>query len=178
MLRFEAAILAVLAAAAALSGGCSNPEDSHPGDAQTDRQPPRMAADSDAARTRAAPPMDSALLHGVVDRRIVIYIEATPVELEEVRAGVSEDFSVIADDLMYYRSMAWEYLEGLPYDRVRIAGRRPISFLVSGVPRMFDFAEIELLDVVIAYEPGQQPRVIAPNAVESVLEYFGTAMQQ
>jgi hypothetical protein len=104
-----------------------------------------------------------------VAERLVLYVEATVRELEVLRDSSSaEDFPVIADDLMFYRATALEHLERHQVRFVRLTGRRPIEFVVAGKPRRYDFADVPLLDFLVLYEPGAEPRIIAPNEVELV----------
>lgn len=105
--------------------------------------------------------------------RVAIYMEATSADLDSARARLPEDdFYVMADDLMFYRSSAYEYLERRGVRVVRLAGRRPLSFLVNGVSRTYGFADFEPLDAIVLFEPGREPRVIAPVDLHLVDEYF------
>ena len=102
-----------------------------------------------------------------VAQRLVLYIEAPGSAIEALRDSIApEDFGVIADDLMFYRATAIEYLEKHDIAFVRLTGRRPIEFVVNGRVRSYDFADTQLLDFIILYETGREPRVIAPNEVE------------
>ncbi|MEX1181804.1 MAG: hypothetical protein WEF86_01115 [Gemmatimonadota bacterium] len=117
------------------------------------------------AETAAA--VGAALLADTIDRSIVVYVEASGAEIDAVRADYAEeDFAVVADDLMYYRATATEYLEAGGQPLVRVQGRRPLTFRVSGAAREYDFADVELLDFIIVYEPDAEPRIFAPNEVE------------
>lgn len=100
-------------------------------------------------------------------------MEATETDLAALRAEVlPEDFVVIADDLMYYRSTAHEVLAGLDVPVVRLHGRRPLEFRVDGGTRVYDFADIEWLDVLVLYLPGQEPRAVATVEAEVARAFF------
>ena len=105
--------------------------------------------------------------------RVVVYMEATPEQIEKARGSMSaEDFAVMADDLMFYRSSAHDWLQAqrLP---VRIfSGRRPLEFIVQGTVRRLDFADVPFLDVIVLYDAGREPRVIAPVDIGEASEYF------
>ena len=102
---------------------------------------------------------------------VVIYVEATPAEIGAARGNTSEsDFQVITDDLMFYRASAIEYLEKHKITFTRATGHRPLEFLVNGAPRTYDFKDVTLLDFVIAYDGRSEPRVIAPNVIETVVD--------
>jgi len=95
--------------------------------------------------------------------RIVIYVAATPDELAAVKAQMSEeDYFTMADDLMWYRATAHEFLEenGLPVRTV--TGKRPLTFVVNGEKKEFDFSGHTTLDVVILYETNREPQGVAP----------------
>jgi hypothetical protein len=105
------------------------------------------------------------------DRPIVIYIDATSAEIDAARQGHSEeDFATIADDLMYYRSTANEFLAVHRLPVLRLEGRRPLRFMVDGRVQQYDFAEWKLFDLIIAYDGVHAPRVIAPIDVNAVVD--------
>jgi hypothetical protein len=107
-------------------------------------------------------------------RRVVVFVTASAAELEALRGTVSEeDFAVIADDAMYYRATAYEFLEQHGFPVVSLEGRRPLAFRVGTATRRYDFADVAWLDFVVLYEPAREPRVLATNEVETALEYFG-----
>jgi hypothetical protein len=43
---------------------------------------------------------------------------------------------------------------------------------VKGAVRRYDLSEATTLDVIILYDPDREPRIIAPNDLESVSSYF------
>jgi hypothetical protein len=43
-------------------------------------------------------------------------------------------------------------------------------FVVNGAPRSYDFKDVTLLDFVIAYDGRNEPRIIAPNVIETVAD--------
>ena len=111
----------------------------------------------------------------LINRKRLIKVLATSDQIVAARSeGMSEeDFAVIADDLMFYRATAIEYLEKHGYPLLQLEGRRPLRFRVGNVARTYDFADVQLFDFIVAYEPGREPRVMAPNEVENVAAYFG-----
>lgn len=124
-------------------------------------------ANERAATTHVQPP------DGAYADRVAIYMEATTAELDSARARLPEaDFYVMADDLMFYRSSAYDYLERSGVRVVRLTGRRPLSFEVNGATRTYGFEGFEPLDAIVLFEPGREPRVIAPVDLHVVDEYF------
>jgi hypothetical protein len=118
-------------------------------------------------------PRPDRLLDGVITEPVVIYVDASAEELEAARDSVSEEeFAVIADDLMFYRSSANEYLEERRLPVVRVTGRRPIEFRVQGRSARYDFRHVALFDFIVLYQTDREPRVIAPNEVELAAKYF------
>jgi hypothetical protein len=116
---------------------------------------------------------DERILNQTISRRIVVFVEASDADLEAMRDRYSEeDFAVVADDLMFYRSTAIEYLEERHYPLLRIEGRRPLRFRVSGESRLLDLSDSQLPDLIVLYEPEREPRVISPNEVELTTNYF------
>ncbi len=102
-----------------------------------------------------------------------MFLEASAEEIDRARANLTnEDFEVMADDLMFYRSSAYEYLQQRNLPIKSFTGRRPLEFVVQGAVRRYDLAEIPWLDVIVLYDPNREPRVIAPAELEAVLEYF------
>ena len=125
---------------------------------------------ADVDTTSATIPRDS-----VITQPVILYVEATDSAIDAQRSEVSaDDFAVIADDLMFYRATAIEYLDSLPRPYTRVNGRRPLTFRVAGRPRTYDLRDVELLDFIVVYETDREPRVIAPNEAQVVAEYFGT----
>ena len=109
--------------------------------------------------------------------RVVVLLTASEAALDTVRAERSaEDFFVVADDMMFYRSGVYDLVEelGLPFRS--FTGRVPLTFRVGGVMRRYDFADVTWLDVVVLYEPGREPAVMAPIEFPMVVgDYFGAA---
>ncbi|MEX1258836.1 MAG: hypothetical protein WEG36_14575 [Gemmatimonadota bacterium] len=107
------------------------------------------------------------------EERVVVFMEATPEELEALRATVpEEDFATIADDLMFYRAEAHLFLEREGWPITTLAGRRPLEFVVSGEAKKYDFAALPALDAIVLFEPGKEPRAIAPLDVALAAAYF------
>lgn len=130
------------------------------------------AAQETDERDRVA--VDEQLLDRVIDRRIVIYVAAPHKEVRALRDRYTEEeFQIIADDLMFYRATAIEYLENQGYPLLRLNGRRPVTFQIAGAPRLFEFADIKFMDFVVLYERNREPRVLAPNEVDAAAAYFG-----
>ena len=145
---------------------CSNKQESRvPGRADSAAAVPNTPPSSGpSAETSSATPFT---------KPTVIYVEATEAEIEGARKGVSEeDFAVIADDLMFYRSSAVEWLEAWHIPFTRLTGRRPIQFTVNGVPESIDFKDITTLDFIVVYRPNEKPRVFAPNEIDGVRAYW------
>jgi hypothetical protein len=109
-------------------------------------------------------------------QRVVVFMEAASEDIERARAGVSEeDFAVIADDLMFYRSAAYEYLEKKQLPVVRWTGRRVVTFMADGRARQYDFSDWPTLDVIVLFDPGREPQAIAPADLHLVDAYFAAS---
>ncbi|HEU5207983.1 MAG TPA: hypothetical protein VFU06_01125 [Longimicrobiales bacterium] len=112
-------------------------------------------------------------------RRVVIFMEATFAALDSLRATYSEDdFAVVADDMMYYRATAYDYLEQHGVEVVRTEGRVQPLFEVEGEPRTFDFSDEPYMDLVVLYEPGKLPLAIAPVDIDRAADYFGLSLSR
>ena len=100
-------------------------------------------------------------------------MEAASEDIERTRAGVSEEtFAVIADDQMFYRSAAYEYLERKQLPVVRWTGRIAVTFMADGRARQYDFSDWPTLDVIVLFDPGREPQAIAPADLHLVDAYF------
>jgi hypothetical protein len=103
----------------------------------------------------------------------VIFVEASPAEIDSARAGrTEEDFAVIADDLMYYRASAHEQLAAADVSVVRVTGRRRLTFQVEGTARDYDFAQSPLLDLIIVYLPEREPVAFPTLEVDLAVKHF------
>lgn len=151
--------------------GCGVPE--------ADRTVPDSAAVDTMAPAAAAPPapLDST---GVEEglppfgERIVLFVEATMDDLDAARERLGDDdYYVTADDMMYYRATAYEFLENnsLPVRTVR--GKQPLRFIVNGQATPFDFSGITTLDVIILYDANREPQAIAPIDIDAARAYYG-----
>jgi len=133
-------------------------------------------ADTSTAEPVSTASSDPAPVHR---QRVAIFMEATPAALDSLRATYSEeDFAVVADDMMYYRATAYDYLEQHGVDVVRTEGRNPAQFEVEGEARTFDVSSEPYLDLIVLYEPGKQPLVIAPVDIDRAADYFGLGSGQ
>jgi len=150
--------------AALIAIACSNTQDSRvPVQGDSAAQVQKGAPDP-------APPPSSVV--AMVDPA-VFYVEATESEIDAARQGISgEDFEVIADDMMFYRSSAIERLEAWDIPVSRIAGRRPLQFTVNGTPETTDFSDVTWLDFIVVYRRNERPRAFAPNDIEAVRAYW------
>ncbi len=89
-----------------------------------------------------------------------------------------DDFAVVAEDMMYYRATAYDYLEQRGVEVVRTEGRVQPRFEVEGEPRTFDFSDEPYMDLIVLYEPGMLPLAIAPVDIGRVAEYFGLSLSR
>lgn len=127
-------------------------------------------SDSPSSSARARRELSEAELAGTITRAAVIYVEASDEELNRFRqpSGDSTDAQVSADDLMFYRSSATQYLQQQKVPFTRISGRRTLTFRVDGEPREYTFSEVELSDFIIVYDGRSAPKILAPNDLGSV----------
>jgi hypothetical protein len=139
-----------------------------------------VAGDTTPGPAAAAALADTALPPGDVAQSMpfsqptVVFVEASGEELDAVRGRMTEeDFATVADDLSFYRSSAYEYLQKRTLPVVKLTGRRPLEFVVDGKVRRYDYAAVEHLDLVVLYDGKHEPRVIAPNEIEQAGAFFG-----
>lgn len=126
--------------------------------------PPGAAAAAPASSARAERPFAGP---------IVVFMEASTGEIEAARGKMSEEeFHVMADDLSFYRSSAWDYLEKRGIPMARVSGRQPLSFVLDGAPRTFDFAQEPTLDLLVVFDGKHPPRAVAPIDVQAVDTLF------
>jgi hypothetical protein len=105
----------------------------------------------------------------VFNKSTVIFVQASDSQLVQLKKTMPEDdFETVADDLSFYRSSATEFLEQhkVPYQLV--IGRQAMTFLIKGVRHKRTFADVQLLDFIIVYVTGQEPRVVPTNQVEDI----------
>lgn len=111
----------------------------------------------------------------VYEQRVALLMLADSAAIARLRSDNTEDdFAVIADDLMWYRAEALDWLEQNGIPTVDVQGRPPVRFRVRGELHEFDYSSETLLDLIVLYDTDRPPRAIAP--VDVSLEagtYFG-----
>jgi len=161
----------LLVAAVIGLAGCAT-ESETGGDAERPREPDAVVeagvvnpAAVDSAQADELPPFAE---------RVVLFVEATADDLDAARASRSEaDHSTMADDLMWYRASAYEFLERNGFPVRTLQGRRTLRFVVDGEARPFDYSHIPTLDVIILYDTNRDPVAVAPIDIEeAVRSYF------
>ena len=107
--------------------------------------------------------------------RVAVFLLADSTALEAIRVErTEEEFHAVADDLMWYRAEAWSWLDEHGVRVVAREGRSPLRFYVDGAMRAWDFGGEPAADVVVLYEPGREPRALAPVDVTAAAPaYFG-----
>ena len=166
---------ATLAWGLVLAGAACTPEPEASAPA-TDGDPAAAAA-ADPSGTAAMEPAPASDGATPFRERAVVFLEASPEDIEAVRAGTPpQDFLVIADDLMFYRASAYEFFESRGFPVTRVEGRRPLEFEVGGQARTYAFDSLPTLDLIVLYEPGREPLPLAPvdalADTASVFQYF------
>jgi hypothetical protein len=107
----------------------------------------------------------------------IIYMEATPAEIDEHRAAYvdEQDYYVMTDDLMWYRAEARAFLETQEFAEFVSREKGPLSFGINGQVRRYEFEDVQLLDFIVAYRPGAEPLILAPVEVHEIADYFAAA---
>jgi hypothetical protein len=107
----------------------------------------------------------------------IIYMEATPAEIDERRTAYvdEQDYYVMTDDLMWYRAEARAFLETQEFAEFVSRERGPLSFSINGQVRRYDFEDVQLLDFIVAYRPGAEPLILAPVDVHQIADFFAPA---
>ena len=127
------------------------------------------AAASDTAATIAPATGDATFT-----TRTAILLLADSAVMARLRAEHGADFETVADDMMWYRAEALDFLETNAIPVVHFEGRRPLRFRVHGSEQEHDFGGLEYADVVVLYEPDSIPRAVAPIDVPTeAARYFG-----
>ena len=135
-----------------------------------DDAPPAEEADVERSAAETA-----ALPH--YDERVAVLLLADSADIARLRAENSEDdFSVIADDLMWYRAEAITWLEQNGVPTATVERRDTLRFLVRGAVREFDYSSEPQLDLVVLYDHDRPPVALAAIDVPTEGErYFRTA---
>lgn len=135
--------------------------------------PVREPAPAPVAPADTAPAPDEA----TVTTATIIYMEATPAEIDERRSKYADeqDYYVMTDDLMWYRAEARAFLEMQEFAEFVARERGPIEFRINAQVRRLEFDDVELLDIIVAYRPGAEPLVLAPVDVHEIADYFAPA---
>jgi hypothetical protein len=104
-------------------------------------------------------------------------MEATPADIDERRSTYDneQDYYGMTDDLMWYRAEARAFLETQEYAEFVSREKGPLSFRINGQVRRYEFDDVELLDVIVAYRPGAEPLILAPVDVHEITDYFAPA---
>ena len=111
-------------------------------------------------------------------RPVVVFMQASEEEIEAARAQADltdEDFHAMTDDLAFYRSSAYEYLQERHLPVFHVSGRRPLRFVLADTTGTYDFFDQEPLDLLIVFDGRRPPRAFAPIDVEQVGEYLAAA---
>lgn len=146
----------------------------------------RSAVDSSASVLRAV--KEDAATTGmparsrkVLDRAVIVFKTASPEELDNLRDEQPDAFSVIVDDMLWYRATARQLLEGIGPAVLEIEGKEPLEFRSGADIHRFDWDSAPWLDVIILFSPGRAPFPLAPADLSAdttlVVNYFDTAVE-
>ena len=106
---------------------------------------------------------------GDINTDVVVFVspDSTGIERLKTEHG-EEDFYVIADDEMYYRSIAYDLLDslGVAYTFVE---RRPLRFVVDGEASEYTWSDVEANWFVVVYEADKEPRITYSVDLPNVL---------
>ena len=96
---------------------------------------------------------------GDISTDIVVFVSPDSTGIERLKTGHGEeDFYVIADDEMYYRSIAYDLLDSLDVAYTFIE-RRPLRFVVDGKVVEYSWSDVEAAWFVVVYEADSEPRI-------------------
>lgn len=123
------------------------------------------------------PPADTSVPapdEAAVTTPTIIYMEATPAEIDERRTAYDDeqDYYVMTDDLMWYRAEARAFLETQEFAEFVSREKGPVSFGINGQVRRYDFEDVQLLDFIVAYRPGAEPLILAPIDAHQIADFF------
>lgn len=103
--------------------------------------------------------------------RTAVYLEATPDEIAEALGAMDEeDAEVVGDDLMFYRATSRELLEQAGWSVVTLDRGSRVGFVVEGETHIPDLASAQTLDLVLLYDAGEVPKVVAPVEIVATPE--------
>lgn len=106
--------------------------------------------------------------------RVAVFMEAAPAVLDSMLSAYDDvDRGIVGDDLMYYRSSAYDFFDREGIRVVRLEGRPLLRFEIDGAMKEFDFAAVRSADVIVLYDPGKAPQAIAPIDLHVAQGYFG-----
>jgi hypothetical protein len=99
----------------------------------------------------------------LLEEPTILYIQASSSEIEQMQARTPPgDFFTIADDMMFYRSEAFSVIERASVPKVTRVGRLRVQFVGDGEERTLDLSEIPWMDVIVLFDPGREPLILAP----------------
>jgi hypothetical protein len=91
---------------------------------------------------------------------IVLFVSPDSAEIDRLQRTRGEDFYVAADDAMWYRAAAYEFLDsvGIPHVEAR---RDSARFLVDGRPRVVAWDDVDRTWFAIVYDGRGAPAIAA-----------------
>lgn len=125
-----------------------------------------------ASCARAESDADATLVY---EERVALLMLADSAALARLRSdNEADDFHAIADDLMWYRAEALDWLEQNGIPTVDVQGRPRVRFRVRGELHEFDYSSETHLDLIVLYDTDRPPRAVAPVDVSlEAATYFG-----
>lgn len=122
-----------------------------------------LAACQPSSTPRAAPAEEPVAYSSPV----VLLVSPDSAEIARVYADRGDDFYVVADDAMWYRSLAYELLDSLrvPYREVR---KGDALFLIDGAQRRFSWRDTDLVWFAVVYDGAREPEIVADVELPSI----------
>jgi hypothetical protein len=115
------------------------------------------------------PPLDL----GPVDYAapIVLFVAPDSQEVAMLQARLGDDFFTVADDAMWYRSLAYDLLDSLRIQYIDVH-RGSASFQIGGEGRRVDWSDIDRTWFALVYNGSDEPRIVADVDLREALSSF------
>jgi hypothetical protein len=118
-------------------------------------------------------PMGDHAPDGVFAERTAVYLAGSHDEIAKALSDRADDEAdVVGDDLMFYRATSRELLEQGGWPLVTMEGRPRLGFVVDGETVVPELDAFTTIDLVILYEPGAEPRIVAPVEIVAQPDAF------
>ena len=89
---------------------------------------------------------------------IVLFVSPDSAEIDRLQRAMGEDFFVVADDAMWYRAAAYEFLDSLGITHAEVR-RGSARFLIDGRPRDVGWEDVDRDWFLVVYDGRAAPAI-------------------